>query len=36
MNEYNNEIKEFKSVEEIHFIFVQMIQKKKAFFVNHS
>ena len=33
--EYNNEIGEFQSVEEIHFIFVQMNQKKKAFFENN-
>jgi len=30
--EYINQIGEFQSVEEIHFIFVQMNQKKKAFF----
>lgn len=30
--QYNNKIGEFQSVEEIHFIFVQMNQKKKAFF----
>ena len=30
--EYNNQIGEFQSVEEIHFIFVQINQKKKAFF----
>ena len=28
----SNPINEFKSVEEIHFIFVQINQKKKAFF----
>ena len=32
--EYINEIGQFQSVEEIHFIFVQMNQKKKAFFEN--
>ena len=32
--QYNNKIGEFQSVEEIHFIFVQMNQKKKAFFEN--
>lgn len=34
INEYNNQIDEFQSVEEIHFIFVQMNQKKNAFFKN--
>ena len=34
--EYLNEIGQFQSVEEIHFIFVQMNQKKKAFFENKS
>ena len=34
--EYLNEIGKFQSVEEIHFIFVQMNQKKKAFFENKS
>ena len=32
--EYINELGQFQSVEEIHFIFVQMNQKKKAFFEN--
>jgi hypothetical protein len=34
--EYLNEIGQFQSVEEIHFIFVQMNQKKKVFFENKS
>ena len=32
--EYNNQIENFKSIEEIHFTFVQMNQKKKAFLEN--
>ncbi len=32
----NNSINEFKSVEEIHFIFVQINQKKKAFFERNN
>ena len=34
--EYINELGNFKSVEEIHFLFVQMNQKKKEFFENYS
>ena len=33
--EYINELGNFKSVEEIHFLFVQMNQKKKEFFENN-
>ena len=32
----NNTISEFKSVEEIHFIFVQINQRKKAFFEKNN